>query len=767
MALIDDVKAVCDDLAPHGWSELLAKHGLDITVAANKLAAELDKPLTVDRTLPGFEDFVDAGVGGGTNRGVEPGRPTFSLLYHALASPNVLHRLDGSKLGKFPTLKQIETVEDYVFAAAKESLAKLRAMAAQNNVTLGVAVFAYEYRGAADTCHRRYADLVFSRTGVSRVGTAPPLYDGTTRGFLPFDASDAFAIRVLPARYAAFIAAKQKGSSANFCPMRFRESTDEDDGDSNKDFWLPLHKLFPGDECLSDVKGLNVTLTARHVNEKIGRIHKVLGNTSGLPASALTKPPFVFTSGIAEFSTDPSDCRGFLVPSVHPRLVEPATTPDGKAVSFKVPAKADNFSSTVQIDTGDAQSAPEYVNARHVIQPNKPDLNLNELPLTTDQLIARVTTHQDRARHFVDFSGDGAITVTLPAAVKTLAGKNVLAAYSLVTPPDFFPSCDQRELSEWANSPAVPVALRKRIWFTQPDVLSDQRIAPNLQLPGAPFAKNDITATAVVSMFGTISGFRSEAHDVDPLRHSHLPDDSAGVFAPGWDVGLDQFRGTQHLAGYSLGSPFPEDAKLCAALGTFWPAVAPDGTRSMDPPDSNPSAFTVSPLTDEEIGQIGSRPWDGVMGPVVVKEGSQEFVEYNSFAHVDYVDNALAGKFSLSVLGRIDSTEYKNRVLSAAFVHAVLERELGGKPRTWVVLSFRRLNPGDPEQRDAEDAAGAMLLGQSYRYEFFRKNDPFDAPLAPRKRRMELRDRTIAFVDPFHLHLLLKPTVGKWRSLTL
>jgi hypothetical protein len=60
-----------------------------------------------------------------------------------------------------------------------------------------------------------------------------------------------------------------------------------------------------------------------------------------------------------------------------------------------------------------------------------------------------------------------------------------------------------------------------------------------------------------------------------------------------------------------------------------------------------------------------------------------------------------------------------------------------------------------------------MLLGQTYRYEFFRKNDPFDAPHAPRKRRMELRDRTIAFVDPFHLHLLLKPTVGKWRSLTL
>ncbi|MEA2165480.1 MAG: hypothetical protein QOK37_3607 [Thermoanaerobaculia bacterium] len=764
MALIDEVKAVCDDLAPHGWRELLQTHGLDITVPANKLAAELDKPLKVDRFRPGFEDFVDASASGGTTRGVEPGRPTFSLLYHALASPNVLHDPDGIKLRKFPTLRQIEIVENYVFAAAKESLAALRALAKQNKVTLAVAVFSYEYRGAADTCHRRYADLVFARTGVSRVGTAPPQYDGETRGFLPFDAADAFAIRVLPARYAAFIAVKQKGDQANFCPMRFLDGTD---GDGSRDFWLPMHKLFPGDECLTDVKPLSVTLNASHINEKIGRIHRFLGNSSGLPDAALTKPPFVFSDGIAEFSPAASDCSGFLVPVIHPRLVEPASL-KGKPVSFRVPAKASAFSSTVAIESNDGhQPAPEYVNARHVIQKALPDLNLNDEPLTTDELIDRVTTKRDRVRHFIDFTGDGAITVKVSQPVRTLAGNNILAAYSLVAPPDFFPSTDQRELTEWGKSAAVPTALRERIWFTTPDVLSDQRIAPNLQLPGAPFAKTDLTATAIVSMFGATSPFRSEPRDVDPLRHSHLPDDSAGVFAPGWDVGLDQFKGTEHLAAYSLGSPFPEDAKLCAALATFWPAAAPDGTRSMDPPASNPGAFTVSPLTDEEIGRIGNRPWDGVMGPVVVSEGSQEFVEYNSFAHVDYVDNALAGKFSMSVLGRIDSTEYKCRVLSSAFVHAILERELGGAPPTWVVLSFRRLNPGDPDQRDAEDAAGAMLLGQTYRFEMFRKNQPFDAPHAPRKRRMELRDRTIVFVDPFHLQLLLKPASGKWRALTL
>lgn len=32
MALIDEVRKVCDRLAPHGWGDLLAQHGLDIGV---------------------------------------------------------------------------------------------------------------------------------------------------------------------------------------------------------------------------------------------------------------------------------------------------------------------------------------------------------------------------------------------------------------------------------------------------------------------------------------------------------------------------------------------------------------------------------------------------------------------------------------------------------------------------------------------------------------------------------------------------------------
>ena len=69
--------------------------------------------------------------------------------------------------------------------------------------------------------HKRHADMCYSRTGVSRVGTAAPLYDPMIRGFLPFVGNDAHNIRVLPAKYSVFVAVQMKGSKDIFGPMRF------------------------------------------------------------------------------------------------------------------------------------------------------------------------------------------------------------------------------------------------------------------------------------------------------------------------------------------------------------------------------------------------------------------------------------------------------------------------------------------------------------------------------------------------------------------
>lgn len=103
MPLIQDLQQICNSLAPTGWRDLLLKHGLDIT--ANNLAAELAKELpAIRRDLPGFEDFSIEG-----RRAIEPGKPARSLLFHALASPNVVNGVSA-----FPTLKQLDTVENYV-----------------------------------------------------------------------------------------------------------------------------------------------------------------------------------------------------------------------------------------------------------------------------------------------------------------------------------------------------------------------------------------------------------------------------------------------------------------------------------------------------------------------------------------------------------------------------------------------------------------------------------------------------------------------------
>src|SRR5262245_30334628 len=78
MALIDDVKRMCDRLAPLGWRALLravTRDGLDIGQAtATALRAALVKDLAaIDRTVPGFEDFAPAG-----RRGVTAGEPALS-----------------------------------------------------------------------------------------------------------------------------------------------------------------------------------------------------------------------------------------------------------------------------------------------------------------------------------------------------------------------------------------------------------------------------------------------------------------------------------------------------------------------------------------------------------------------------------------------------------------------------------------------------------------------------------------------------------------
>lgn len=765
MALIDDVKRICQRLAPHGWRDLLLQHGLDIT--ADNLKRELLKELShIDREIEGFEDFAFEG-----KRGIQPGNPARSLLFHAFASPNVVKGVNGEELTAFPTLGEIDIVENYVYGVKLPSIKEIQVRA--NRAPLAIAVFATEYRPAPETVLQKHAEMCYSRTGVARVGTVEPLYNERDRGFLPFVKENPHAIRVLPARYSAYLAVQLKGHKDRFGPMRFNirqelnqlypDSYPEPGDDKQRNFWLPLHKLFSGKECL---RGLNLQLTlkAHHINEKLRRIHLVIGSQgTGWQEPDISKPPFIFTDGIAEFSNNPDFGMGILLPVVHPNLVEPARY-QGKPLTYKVPKNyQQTLSSSLYIPAteNEARHAPEYVHARHRILPNGGIVDLNDLPN-----VAEIVGQGDYdALHYLDFTGDGWIEAICPQLA--VAFPRRLPAYSIVTAPDFFPNADQRELMDWWQQ-SVPSSLKRSTWRISPNALSDERIPPNIQIQSAPFRKEDDTVTAIVSfpLDKPVKQMRLEVPETN--RNSYLPDAAAGVFAPGWDVSFDITKdGTKHLAAYGLGSPFPEDAKLCAALSTFWPAVAPDSARTFEPNENWP---TVCPLTDQEIGQIGDLPWDGVNGPRLVNG----MVEYPAFDNVDYVKNARENKFSLALTGKVNIREYEYRVLAMARVYRALgiREEDFYKPGVsndqafseiitakgkWNVLSFKHISGEEPEFKEAQALTKTSLQGDIYRFLMFQ---PGNRRYENQKILVEIKELVILYVDS--MQILLKKDKGNW-----
>jgi hypothetical protein len=109
-ALIESVASACRRLAPLGWRQLLleATNG-ELDIGAANLRNDLVKPLArIDRGYPGFGDFSLAGT-----RAIEAGKPDQSLLYHAFASPAVVADRRGDELRAFPTLAEIDAVENY------------------------------------------------------------------------------------------------------------------------------------------------------------------------------------------------------------------------------------------------------------------------------------------------------------------------------------------------------------------------------------------------------------------------------------------------------------------------------------------------------------------------------------------------------------------------------------------------------------------------------------------------------------------------------
>jgi hypothetical protein len=138
------------------------------------------------------------------------------------------------------------------------------------------------------------------------------------------------------------------------------------------------------------------------------------------------------------------------------------------------------------------------------------------------------------------------------------------------------------------------------------------------------------------------------------------------------------------MVSYGLGSPFPEDAKLCAALNSFWPAVAPDSSRTYGfrPPKVGAARrllFTSLPLTDKELGYHdghprvqgkevkASRGWDGDSGPYLESAEGIDYVYASNPLRADQTLAALRNEPHFAGLDCVATNEFIARIYALSW----------------------------------------------------------------------------------------------------
>jgi hypothetical protein len=537
--LIEGVADACRRLAPLGWRDLLlAATGGELDITAADLKGELAKPLArIDHNYPGFGDFDAAG-----RQAIDRGRPDRSLLYHALASPAVVADRSGVELRGFPTLAEIEAVENYVYGVAPPSLEELKRRAEGRR--LGVVVFALQYRNAPLSVHGRHAELCFSRSGIARLGTLAPFYDARARMFTGLDEARPFDFHVVPRRFAAYLAVDMEGAGQGFGPQ------DPQPGDEKRQFWVPLHKLFSGAECIAGLQ-LDLTFSYGLRNTELAQFHRFL-DVAGLEncwrGADLENYPFVIKDEeIGALSQQAEFGAGVLEPRPSPLISTPQY--QGRPLTFPVDGRYSSDPENLKLgslqvlpalggahDPGYMKDAnqqtqrpsPQFLNIRHRLLPDGRIDNLNLRPDMNE--IIRRGGYQ--TLHYTDGSGDGWVAASCPQLESAVEAWK--PAYCMVGLPDFFPKVVQRELMLWWRE-KVPKPVRAALWAIEPLALSQTRIAANIMMPVG-FSVEDTTITAIVSQRTDAAGPVQAPNGPWAVEKSGLPDGSPGLFDPGWDT---------------------------------------------------------------------------------------------------------------------------------------------------------------------------------------------------------------------------------------
>lgn len=794
-------------LKTENWNNYLKTDlGISIDYTGTNLQ-ELTKPLANIEELTkkqGLEDF-------GGNKLIEPGSPSLSLLYHILASPRVQSPLFTS----YPELSIIDNLEDFIYSFVNPKQHTFNAD--PSNVFL--AVLAYEYRPAFkvppfDDWKRNgqeFAQVVFSRCGVSRTGVLGAHYDPKMRSFtnLPKQEGQEGNVAVMPARYGLFLV--ELLEAEDHSDKLMNQQRPEKTNLGNRHFINPIKKI-------SSDEDLSIQFGEYHLNEKLKRLAQYSYKEDKIELDGnydLNQPPFTRISArndrrqIIEkwHNTDEEMVKldkvgsSVLLEPIPDDLIRPAQK-KGQNISFKIPEKFkkgghynrrygalkmpnEEGHEATNVAISDVfgrrnrrltafkatKIAPLFANIKYEVE-NGEVRHLDGQTLKGDAFEEKIEKGGYHAQLFEDSICDGCISAkvdinTSKSSEYSWMPARVLPAFSLVTAPDFFPFIDSNDIRSAYNREKPKVNMDQDFFEGGTMNLSGirQRGNPLLRDPFSnekAFAdswnddKSFDTLTSVVR-----TGDRVTTSDVDydlfyPFNRdykstSFLPDTGTGVFFPGWDVTYSGDQTNPYLSTFGLGSPFPEDMKLCAAANGMWPVASPDAGRTFQgalEPILGKRPNTAIPLMDDEIGLHQRSPhvqhhnaaesygWDGEQGPFLEVANDGIRVNYTDIERADYLQNLLDPSvgFNMALLRDLDSKELIHRMDTQRICVRTIDRKKVWKTKLWMVAAEKiadlanidRINclPKHAifDQLEALKPKSSLLKGEGYIYVFVLTN---------------------------------------------
>lgn len=700
-----------------GWAPVFARFGIepDFSASPEVLRDSLLQPLPPLRR----DDPLISDLAPDAHAALCPNDPAKSIVYHIWAGAHAAGALAR------PSLEELDLLENFIYRLGEREPLP--------DGPLVPMVMAYAYRGRCATPHRLHADMVYSRVAITRVGTREAR-------FVPADqtweswAGDGF--RATRARLGLFLCRVVDGDAANVSIL------DRADADARRRFALPVRKLYEGAQLPGAPAIGSIGFRGYFLGDKLKRVIDVSGAT--VPDTLdITRAPFVNESRIelpsnafgGDASVELTSFDGACIVGPRPRtqLVSIATQ-DEQLARFRVPPRegppsllrghgidAGNLSlnrhyTSLQVPSSTTRllieaafdelehvlpqvldplpkvrprGAPEYVNIRHRVEPDGRITVLgNALP--DGEYEAQLDAGGYQAAMFDDGVMDGAVWAVVD-------GVPSAAAFVLVTAPDFFPRANEEDLQAFSETdPARGPSHQFKEGGPKP--LCAGRFAANLLLTdpwrGEPvFARADDTVTALVSRPITPGAVGPRtAPDFPRPAGGFLADSASNEFAPGWDVSYDDLDGTYYYTTHGLGSPFPEDVKLCASANAYWPAASPDAARSFE----RPGVPTAVPMLDDELGFHPDSPdggpdavpgWDGEFGPFFETRGGAAGVNSADIRRSDYVYNATQLTFASRVFD-LSSQELIRRMEALRECLDVIPKagsEMASLTKYWIV----------------------------------------------------------------------------------